>query len=138
MAYIANRPVRFDRNYQVGEIIPPEVIEPKMVRKLIEMGRILCVDIPATRTGAGEVPGVQQESTESTKDINIHTDSKTPSKGQNEAPAKDFGAVGKTNVQETPSTQQEGAGTEEYVCPVCGKSFGSKNALSAHSRTHRE
>lgn len=26
----------------------------------------------------------------------------------------------------------------EFVCPDCGKAFGSKNALSAHSRTHKE
>ena len=32
-AYIANRPVRFDRNYNVGEIIPAEVIAPQMRRK---------------------------------------------------------------------------------------------------------
>ena len=46
MAYIANRPVRFDRNYAVGEIIPEEVIEPKMIRKLQDMGRILHVNLP--------------------------------------------------------------------------------------------
>ncbi len=45
-AYIANRPVRFDKNYKVGEIIPENVIEPHMTKKLVEMGRILCVDIP--------------------------------------------------------------------------------------------
>lgn len=45
-AYIANRPVRFDRNYNVGEIIPAEVIAPQMRRKLAEMGRIICVDMP--------------------------------------------------------------------------------------------
>lgn len=30
MAYIANKPVRFDRNYQVGEQIPMEAITPNM------------------------------------------------------------------------------------------------------------
>ena len=38
MAYIANKPVRFDRDYKVGEIIPDEVIAPGMTRKLVEMG----------------------------------------------------------------------------------------------------
>lgn len=46
MAYIANKPVRFDRNYQVGEQIPMEAIAPNMRKKLLDMGRILCVDIP--------------------------------------------------------------------------------------------
>lgn len=45
-AYIANRPVRFDRNYKVGEVIPEGVISLNMGRKLTEMGRILCVDLP--------------------------------------------------------------------------------------------
>ena len=45
-AYIANKPVRFDRNYKVGEVIPDGVISPQMGRRLIEMGRILCVDLP--------------------------------------------------------------------------------------------
>lgn len=41
MAYIANRPVRFDRNYAIGETIPDGVIDPKMTTKLINMGRII-------------------------------------------------------------------------------------------------
>lgn len=47
MAFIANKPVRFDRDYQVGEVIPQEVIDPKMVRKLIEIGKIVEADLPA-------------------------------------------------------------------------------------------
>ena len=47
MAFIANKPVRFDRDYRVGEVIPQEVIEPKMVRKLIEIGKIVEIDLPA-------------------------------------------------------------------------------------------
>jgi len=49
-AYIANRPVRFDRNYKVGEVIPDGVIAPQMGRKLTEMGRILHVDLPEANT----------------------------------------------------------------------------------------
>ncbi len=48
--YIANKPVRFDKNYNIGEIIPTEVIDPKMTRKLTEMGRIIYTDIPDTDT----------------------------------------------------------------------------------------
>ncbi|MCX4371615.1 MAG: C2H2-type zinc finger protein [Dysosmobacter sp.] len=51
-AYIANKPVRFDRNYKVGEVIPDGVISPQMGRRLIEMGRILCVDLPDAPPGA--------------------------------------------------------------------------------------
>lgn len=59
-AYIANKPVRFDRNYKVGEVIPDGVISPQMGRRLIEMGRILCVDLPDAPPGAEP----QQEDTQ--------------------------------------------------------------------------
>ena len=41
MAYIAGKPVRFDRNYSVGERIPDSVIDPRAVPRLINMGRII-------------------------------------------------------------------------------------------------
>ncbi len=131
MAYIANRPVRFDRNYTVGEVIPAEVIEPKMARRLVDMGRILCVDIPEKDGGAGENPDAPQEGagepqggTENAEGTNNQDNGETPQEGQNEA------AGGEADAP------QEGAG--EFTCEVCGKQFGSKNALSAHLRTHKE
>ncbi len=105
MAYIANKPVRFDRDYRVGEVIPDAAIAPGMTRKLVEMGRILCVDLPA--------PGGSAE---------------TPS----------------TPVLEGAEDGPEGEGEPipepggEFVCPDCGKAFGSKNALSTHSRSHKD
>ena len=157
MAYIANRPVRFDRNYTVGEVIPAEVIEPKMARRLVDMGRILCVDIPETGSGAGGNPDPQQpddngagepggveapqeaaqetqEGAESAEGTNTQDDEEKPQDGQEKAADGDADAP------------QEGAGEpggveapqEEYICPICGKGFNTKNGLSAHSRTHRE
>ena len=46
MAYIASAPVRFDRDYKIGEIIPPEAIDSKRVNNLIRMGKIISADIP--------------------------------------------------------------------------------------------
>ncbi|MCL2487414.1 MAG: hypothetical protein FWE80_01885 [Oscillospiraceae bacterium] len=40
MAYIAKRPVRFDRRYHVGETIPGSVIDTRMVERLVKQGRI--------------------------------------------------------------------------------------------------
>lgn len=60
MAYIANKPVRFDRDYKVGEVIPESVIAPGMARKLEEMGRILRVDLPQETSG-GDGSGQPQE-----------------------------------------------------------------------------
>ena len=38
--YIATKPVRFDRNYAVGDIIPAIVINPGQIKRLIEWGKI--------------------------------------------------------------------------------------------------
>ena len=46
MAYIAARPVRFDRDYKIGERIPPEAIDPARARNLVEMGKIIGVGLP--------------------------------------------------------------------------------------------
>jgi len=43
MAYIANKPVRFDRNYAIGEVIPDRVIDPKMEKRLIAWGKIIYI-----------------------------------------------------------------------------------------------
>lgn len=43
MAYIANKPVRFDKDYSIGEIIPDEVIDPEMKKRLISWGKILYI-----------------------------------------------------------------------------------------------
>lgn len=51
MTYIANRPVRFDRNYAIGEKIPDGVIDPKMTAKLIGMGRIIRIYDDAPEAG---------------------------------------------------------------------------------------
>ena len=40
MAYIATKPVRFDRPYSIGENIPDAVVDPARAPKLQEMGLI--------------------------------------------------------------------------------------------------
>ncbi len=64
MAYIANKPVRFDRDYKVGEVIPDAVISSGMTRKLMEMGRILHVDLPAPGGNAEDSPSPAPEDTQ--------------------------------------------------------------------------
>ena len=51
--YIANRPVRFDRDYAIGERIPESVIDPNMVGKLVGMGRVIHVSDSAGQAQAG-------------------------------------------------------------------------------------
>lgn len=44
--YIALKPIRFDKDYCVGEPIPDKVVDPKMEATLIKRGRIAKVDEP--------------------------------------------------------------------------------------------
>ena len=51
MAYIAIKPVRFDRRYSIGEIIPDVVVDLARAPKLQEMG--LIQPLPEASDGAG-------------------------------------------------------------------------------------
>ena len=106
-AYIANKPVRFDRNYKVGEVIPDGVISPQMGRRLIEMGRILCVDLPDAPPGA-EPP---QEDTQP-----------PTGGGQGE---------GEVNPQEETTPQQGGAGEPQDGADSEGEGNTHPEALQA-------
>lgn len=124
MAYIANRPVRFDRDYKVGEIIPDEVIAPGMTRKLVDMGRILRVDLPQRDTDG---PGDQE----------------SPQGGAGSGP-DGVDSAGDVNTQtgvETPPGESETASSapaETFICEECGRTFKSQNALAAHARSHKD
>lgn len=125
MAYIANKPVRFDRTYAVGEVIPDEVIDPKMTRKLVEMGRIISVDLSPSSNNPGTptAPAQEgaQEGAEGEGGTNTHGEPEPPTEPAPEAEAEE--------------ADPEAGG--EFICPDCGRAFGSQNALSAHSRTHK-
>lgn len=164
-AYIANKPVRFDRNYKVGEVIPDGVISPMMGRRLVEMGRILCVDIPdnasnATITQDGAQPPTGGDYSEDK--VNTKGETADAAEGESDPPGDSLEAsdipVGSTETTESgESDQQEGAeppqdgaqgkitvadliaGTGgEFVCETCGRTFQSQQGLAAHSRTHKE
>ena len=66
MAYIANKPVRFDKDYSIGEIIPDGVIDPKMEKRLIDWGKIVQVKLPVNK----------EEPEENIKFSNIPTEDK--------------------------------------------------------------
>lgn len=42
--YVAAKPVRFDRDYEVGEIIPNEVINLATIGRMITFGRVARID----------------------------------------------------------------------------------------------
>lgn len=87
MAYIANKPIRFDRDYHIGEVIPETVINPMMARKLTDMGKIIRVNLPTggnTETSTDSA-GQPVNGTESTDDTNTQEDTENAPDGQNEA-----------------------------------------------------
>ncbi len=109
-AYIANKPVRFDRNYKVGEVIPDGVISPQMGRRLMEMGRILCVDLP-NAPASTEPPqeGAQQPTGGATSEGEVNTQGKAadapegesdPPEGKREATDIPVGSTGDTKGSE--------------------------------------
>ena len=160
MAYIANKPVRFDRDYKVGEVIPDTVISSGMTRKLMEMGRILHVDLPAPGGNAEDSPSPAPEDTQGGAGGEGGTitpkDAAPPAEGAESAPGGDSG-TGEATTRLDGENQQEGAegapgGAQdapsgedtnvpaggEFVCEVCGRAFSSQQALAAHSRSHKD
>ncbi len=112
--YIANKPVRFDKNYKVGEIIPDGVIDPRMTKKLIEMGRILYVDVPADKKPSNGGTDEQPDGNRGTESIISGADGESALNGHTEAPS-----------------------AEEFSCGVCGRVFKTQNALAAHLKSHK-
>ena len=41
--YVALKPVRFDKDYIIGEIIPDKVLDPASIKRLIDNGRIAAI-----------------------------------------------------------------------------------------------
>lgn len=124
MAYIANRPVRFDRDYAIGEVIPESVIDPKMTTKLINMGRIIRI---ADAAAAQETPaeGAEEPKSDDSGEgkANTHTDDENAPEGESDG---------------TEGNQEADTDGEKYVCEICGKKFKSQNGLASHSRTHKK
>lgn len=81
MAYIATKPVRFDKDYAIGEIIPDEVIDPSMTKKLVEMGRILKTDIMTAPKEAAPAKSAKQSNKTADKAAD-KTANKTPNKAE--------------------------------------------------------
>lgn len=125
MAYIANRPVRFDRNYAIGETIPDNVIDPKMTTNLISMGRIIRIPDKA------EPENSPIDSTERTSESENGDGKSTQGDTENDSDGNSDGVGGTDDGNGNENTK-------EYKCEVCGKTFNSANALLSHSRVHKK
>ena len=78
MAYIASAPVRFDRDYKIGEIIPPEAIDSKRVNNLIRMGKIISADIPKPKQETDGTDGPKSGPDDSPEDEGSQADGAEP------------------------------------------------------------
>ena len=157
MAYIANKPVRFDSDYKVGEVIPDAVISSGMTRKLMEMGRILHVDLPAPGGNAEDSPSPAPEDTQGGAGGEGGAippkEAEAPTEGAESAPGGDSG-VGEATTWPDGENPQEGAGSGaeggltvedliagtvgEFVCDICGRAFQTQQGLAAHTRSHKD
>lgn len=136
MAYIANKPVRFDRDYRIGEVIPEDVIAPGMKRKLTEMGKILRVDLPQ-ESGAGDAPEQPQGGAESAPGGDPGAGEViTQPEGEPPQGGAESGAEGAGNA--APGEGADAPAGGEFVCETCGRAFTSQQALAAHSRSHKD
>lgn len=134
MAYIANRPVRFDRNYAIGEKIPDSVIDPKMTTKLISIGRIIRIPDPQPEPEAtADSAGQPQDGDNGTGGTNAHADAENAPEGESDGADGTSGGEGDTDHEAEGEPEQK-----EYKCEECGRIFTSANGLAAHSRTHKK
>ncbi|MDR3148626.1 MAG: C2H2-type zinc finger protein [Oscillospiraceae bacterium] len=115
MAYVANKPVRFDKTYAIGEIIPDGVIDPKMEKRLLDWGKITKLAEP---TKLSDEPNTGNEDTDGKLN--------TPENTGEEMTSQEVEQVTATNIQQTTG----------FVCDVCGKTCATKTALTAHKKTH--
>ena len=85
MPYIALKPVRFDRDYIIGESIPDDVVNPGRAADLQAMKLIAAV--PAAPTAEPEQPEQPEQpggpqkpagAAESAEGVNTHPDAETP------------------------------------------------------------
>ena len=54
MAYLAVKPVRFDRSYAIGEIVPDGAVDPKMEKRLLDWGQIVKIAEPSDSGASNE------------------------------------------------------------------------------------
>ena len=95
MAYIAEKPVRFDRSYSIGETIPDTVVDPARASQLRAMGLIR--------------PVVQEIEASPAKD-NIENTSAVPEAAE-DVPAEEDGgenaAAGPETAEDAPAETEE-------------------------------
>lgn len=139
--YVAAKPVRFDRDYAVGEIIPEEVVTPSAAKRLVKLGRIAEVgseskaevvvkcDCFETCVGLFEyILGVEYD--DETPDVDERIEA---CKAAYEDSGDDESDGTSDDEPQNPPPETSGG---EFICPVCEKPFANKAGLASHMKTH--
>jgi hypothetical protein len=116
--YVALRPVRFDRNYAIGEEISGGVVAQGSVKRLIEQGRIGMVAATAVEPLASA-------------NADLATN---PKSNENEVETTDDIIPDEVSLADESNSR----GEETFVCEVCGAKFNSQRGLTNHLRTHKD
>ena len=141
--YIALKPVKFDRNYSIGEKIPNGTISPKVVKRLLEQGRIAKIDggqadVDCEKcehlTEVIQALGTSVESMESdlgiehNADLSLHKRLKAC-----------FAIVGQQDGVQTDPDANDATGNEgQFDCTECERTFTTSAGLANHMRVHRQ
>jgi len=120
--YVALKPVRFDRTYAVGEEIPPEVIDPRSVKRLIDWGKIAIVPPDAVKADAKKPK----------REFDPDWVSKFLAAIDPNASDEDEEVDGENEPAIDPNAEK----TEQFECKECGKTFPTKQGLAGHMRSH--
>jgi hypothetical protein len=146
-AYIATKPVRFDRDYAVGEIIPANVVYPKMAKRLIEWGKIQRMTIPEPRPpddtpppeaprpppddtpppenadafggGESEPPEIAEETPRDAQNDTDGTNPRVSAETPREAQENDLGAAQSAPPAEPPANVSENASAADTPDMTC-------------------
>ncbi|MCL1832856.1 MAG: C2H2-type zinc finger protein [Oscillospiraceae bacterium] len=127
--YYATKPVRFDKEYAIGEEIPAEVIDTRSLGRLEKLGKVRCVDTenaPFTEEKCvslfERILGIEHENEPPTIEERIETCKAAVDIIRGDLPESGGNAGGQTDNQDE----------EEFICPVCEKKCASKAGLVSH------
>jgi hypothetical protein len=137
--YTALRPVRFDRDYAIGDVIPGKVLSEKTVRRLVEQGRI--APLP-TLTGNEEMSELLELLEWIEEQLDVVHDA-APVLAERLAACK-AGIEGVLRVAEDllgiePTSDADPAMQNaplQFPCPECDRAFATQQGLNSHMRVH--
>ena len=154
--YIALKPVRFDRDYTIGEEIPARFVDPKSLKRLVESGRVAVINEDTDESKAASALQILVEFIETA--LSVSYDGEPP----DVYGRADECMAGLASMMEAVLAVQEddddidttyntagnhpmtaGAGTNvpppvgSFPCPECDRVFDTQAGLNSHMRTHR-